>query len=250
MFWPDVIDLKQFYSSLLGQVACQSIRRSIREIWPSARGDVVLGIGFTTPYLLPYLDDAERTLACMPVQQGVIHWPHDRPNLTFLSDEGDLPFADNSINRVVLVHALENSEQVRRMIQEIWRVLTPTGRVLVVVPNRRGIWARSPKSPFAHGQPYTGFQLRNLLFDNSLTPLQQRKALFFPPVRWKFLLRYAQVMDGIGRKLFRMFGGVLVVEAEKQIYAPTKHAHAHARSRRQVFATAAKPVMSRQKSGL
>jgi len=245
MFWPDVIDLKQFYSSILGQVACQSIRRSIREIWPAAKGDVMLGIGFTTPYLLPFLEEAERTIACMPAQQGVIHWPNEKPNLTFLADEGDLPFVDNSVNRVLLVHGLENSEQVRRMMQEIWRVLTPTGRVLVVVPSRRGIWARSPKSPFANGQPYTIFQLRNLLFENSLTPLQQRKALFFLPTRWKFLLRYSQFMDSIGRKLFRMFGGVIVMEAEKQIYAPTKHANAHARSRRQVFAPAAKPVMSR-----
>lgn len=245
MFWPDVIDLKQFYSTHLGQIAQSSIHQSIREIWPAAEREVILGIGFTTPYLFSYLGKADRVLSCMPAPQGVIHWPNDRANLTILSDEGDLPFADNSINRVLVVHAVENSEQVRRMMQEIWRVLTPTGRVLVVAPSRRGIWARSPLSPFANGQPYTANQLRNLLFENSLTPLQTRSALFFLPTRWKFMLKSARFIDQLGRKLYRYFGGVILMEAEKQIYAPTKQAHALARQRKSSYATATKPVLGR-----
>ncbi len=244
MFWPDVIDLKEFYATALGEIACHSIRQSIRTIWPVAKGDVVLGIGFTHPYLLHGMEHAERVISCMPAPQGVIHWPNDRPNLTFLADEGELPLADNSINRVLVIHALENSEQVRRMMQEIWRVLTPTGRVLVVVPNRRGIWARSAISPFANGRPYTFQQLRDLLFDNSLTPLQTRSALFFMPTRWQFLLRSAKYLDRIGRFFYRYFGGVIVMEAEKQIYAPTKPLRVHHYAGRPLYAPAAKPALS------
>jgi SAM-dependent methyltransferase len=244
MFWPDVIDLKQFYATTLGEIACESIRSSIRQIWPAAKGDVVLGIGFTHPYLLHGMENAERVISCMPAPQGVIHWPLDRPNLTLLGDEGELPFADNSINRVLVVHALENSEQVRRMMQEVWRVLTPTGRVLVVVPNRRGIWARSALSPFANGRPYTFQQLRNLLFDNSLTPLQTRSALFFMPTRWKFLLRSAKYLDRLGRIFYRYFGGVILMEAEKQIYAPTKQVRVQKYSSARIYAPAAKPVLN------
>lgn len=245
MFWPDVINLKQFYATALGQIACESVRRGVRKLWPSVKGETVMGIGFPTPYLMPMLDSADQVIACMPAPQGIIHWPHDGEGKTFLSDEGELPLPDNSVNRVLLVHALENTEQRRRMIQEIWRVLTPTGRLLVIAPNRTGIWARSPSSPFAHGQPFTPFQLRNLLYDNSFTPLQHRMALFFFPSHSRFLLRSAKVMENTGKYLFRAFAGVILMEAEKQIYAPTKQA-ASSRMRGQIYAPAAKPVMTRE----
>ena len=48
---------------------------------------------------------------------------------------------------------------------EIWRVLSGNGRLLVIAPNRRGIWARFEHTPFGHGRPYTSSQLYRLLRD-------------------------------------------------------------------------------------
>lgn len=222
MFWPDVIELKSFYASAMGQVSCQALRRHIRALWPEARGETILGIGYATPYLLHYLDKSDLVVACMPAGQGVVHWPQGRENLSIIMDEAELPFPTGTVNRVLLVHALEHSEQTRRLLAEAHRVLTPSGRLLVIVPNRRGIWARSPASPFAQGQPFSVGQLKRLLGECRFTVLQTRQGLFFPPVNWRFILRSARVIDILGCAFFPAFGGIVLTEAEKQIYAPTK----------------------------
>lgn len=222
MFWPDVIELKSFYASVMGQVACQALRRHIRAIWPEAKGETLLGIGYATPYLLPYLDKSDLVVACMPAGQGVVHWPQGRDNLSIIMDEADLPFPTGTVNRLLLVHALEHSEQTRRLLAEAHRVLTPSGRLLVIAPNRRGIWARSPSSPFAHGQPFSVGQLKRLLNESRFTVLQTRTALFFPPANWRFILRSARFLEVIGTAFFPVFGGIILTEAEKQIYAPIK----------------------------
>ena len=46
----DVVDLREFYSRRLGIVARQMINRGIRERWPNAEGQRVLGIGYPTPW--------------------------------------------------------------------------------------------------------------------------------------------------------------------------------------------------------
>jgi SAM-dependent methyltransferase len=221
MFWPDVIALKEFYASPLGQITCLAVRKRIRSFWPSVKGDSILGLGFAPPYLQPFVDNAHSIFACMPAAQGVVHWPADARNLSLLSDEAQLPFADNSIQHALIVHALENSDHARQMMNELWRVLSPAGRVLVIVPNRRGIWARSPLSPFAHGQPFTSWQLRQLLSEHSFTPLSASSALFFPPSHRRTLLRSARFWETLGGQFFSGFGGVILMEAEKQIYAST-----------------------------
>jgi SAM-dependent methyltransferase len=220
MFWPDVIALKEFYATPLGRVACLAVGRRIRRLWPQGKGETILGLGFATPYLSAFAQEAQSIFACMPAGQGVIHWPPSARNLSLLSDEAELPFPDNSMNRVLVIHALENSEQVRQMMSEVWRVLSPAGRVIAIVPNRRGIWARSPGSPFAYGQPYTSGQFRRLLSEHSFTPLHSTAALFFPPSTRRYVLRSARFWESIGSQFFSGFGGVLLIEAEKQIYAP------------------------------
>lgn len=222
MFWPDVIELKSFYASATGQVACQAIRRSIRALWPEARGETVLGVGYATPYLLPFLDKSDLVVACMPAGQGVVHWPQGRQNLSIVMDEGELPFPSGTVNRLLLVHALEHTEHTRKLLAEAHRVLTPSGRLMVVVPNRRGIWARSPASPFAQGQPFSMGQLKRLLGECRFTLLNTRQTLYFPPVKWRFVLRSSHVINILGMSFFPAFGGVILAEAEKQIFAPTK----------------------------
>jgi SAM-dependent methyltransferase len=232
----DVVDLRDFYRGVLGQVARRMIRRAIRRVWPDLRGMRLLGIGYTTPFLPALSAATERTVAMMPATLGVLRWPDDGLNLVTLSDEGELPFADYSIDRVLLVHALETSEEVGAMLKEIWRVLAGGGRVLVVAPNRRGIWARLDRTPFGSGRPYTLSQLSQLLRDEQFTPVGSDTALFIPPATSRMMLRSAAAWERIGKRWFPTFAGVLMVEATKQIYA--KPVVARAPRRRFVYTPA------------
>ena len=216
--WTDVVDLRDFYGSSLGQMAQRLIRRQIRQLWPDVGGMRVLGLGFATPVLRPFLPEAERVVAVMPASQGVLPWPPEGPGLATLVDETDLPLPDRSMDRIVLIHALESAEQVRAMMREIWRVLADGGRLLVVAPNRRGIWARLERTPFGNGRPYTMGQLNRLLRDNMFTPVARGSALFLPPTSSRMALRMAPAIEGLGQRWFETFGGVIMVEAAKQIY--------------------------------
>jgi SAM-dependent methyltransferase len=232
----DVVDLRDFYRTGLGQVARRMIRNAIQRVWPDLRGMRLLGIGYPTPFLSALSAETERTVALMPASLGVLGWSPEGRNLVALADEGELPFADYSIDRVLLVHALETTEQVGPMLKEIWRVLAGGGRLLAVAPNRRGIWARLDRTPFGSGQPYTMYQLSRLLRDEQFTPVGSETALFIPPARKRMILRSAAAWERIGKRWFPTFAGVVLVEATKQIYA--KPAPAHALRRRLVYTPA------------
>lgn len=217
--WTDVVDLRDYYETNLGQVTRRLIRRKLRTMWPNVSGQSVLGLGYATPYLTSFRSEASRVVAAMPERQGVLHWPEDEKGLTTLVDELDLPFEDSSIDRIVLVHALEHAEQVRPLLREIWRVLVENGRVVVIAPNRRGVWARFEKTPFGHGLPYSSAQLSRLLRDNLFTPLVTTRALYVPPSGSRMVLSSALAWESICSRFLSRFGGVIMTEASKQIYA-------------------------------
>ncbi len=247
----DVVDLRDFYESRLGQLAYHVLRREVRQIWPDLTGQRVLGLGYAPPVLRQYRQEAERVLAFMPAQQGVLRWPYDGRNATALVDEGALPLADFSMDRVILMHALENTEQLRTMLDEAWRVLLGDGRLLVVVPNRRGVWARLERTPFGHGRPYSAGQLSRLLRNQMFLPMHTSHSLFFPPSRSRTLLAAAPAWERVGQRWFTRFGGLVVIEASKQQYATSKPVqHRRLRSRVVVpFPTGVRPPAGVRREG-
>ena len=107
--WSDVVDFNQFYRSRLGKAARGIVQAEIRAHWPDVKGMSVVGVGYATPYLKQFDGEATRLLAIMPAHQGVTHWPRGKPNRVALAEETSLPFDDMSIDRLLLVHAVENS---------------------------------------------------------------------------------------------------------------------------------------------
>lgn len=219
--WADVVDLRDFYATSLGRLARHMIRRRIRLMWPDTGEGSLLGLGYATPYLASFRAPGVRVIAVMPAARGVLRWPAEGPGLVSLADEAELPLPDLSMDRILLVHALEYSEQLRPMLREVWRVLADGGRLLVVAPNRRGLWARLERSPFGHGHPYTASQLQRLLRDNMFTPVRTGGALYLPPVRSRMLLATAAAWERIGDRWLGRVAGVVLVEAGKQLYAPS-----------------------------
>lgn len=216
---PDIIDLEQFYATSLGQVAQSLIASRINAAWPDVSDLRLLGVGYSTPYLDGFRDQAERVLAAMPESQGVIRWPRGESNLVVLSEEMELPLADNSVDRVLLAHSLENADQARPMLREIWRVMASNAELLIVVPNRRGLWARFEGTPFGSGQPFSPPQLVRLLRETMFLPYRTTTALFIPPVNWRYLLKAASGIEQLAQRWGGVVAGVLVVQAGKQIYA-------------------------------
>ncbi|HEX2727606.1 MAG TPA: class I SAM-dependent methyltransferase, partial [Beijerinckiaceae bacterium] len=192
----------------------------IEQFWDSARGLRLLGLGYAVPYLTTVRDGAERTLAFMPASQGVVNWPATGHSASALVDPLTMPLPDASIDRVLLVHALEMVESPSELLQEIWRILTPGGRVIVVAPNRRGLWARMDTTPFGHGQPYSRSQLKALMRQTMFSPEGWAETLYVPPLHSWLMLRTAVAWERFGIALSLPFAGLHVVEATKQLYRP------------------------------
>src|ERR1700692_1545548 len=151
----DVIDLRDFYSQRLGIVARRLINRGIRASWPNVGGQRLLGLGYPTPYLGLFREDSERCIAFMPAAQGVLKWPTARPALATLIDEFSMPLPDAAVDRILIVHALEMSDDPGRLLRAIWSALAAPAALSGVIPNRRGVWTRTDNTPFGHGRPYS-----------------------------------------------------------------------------------------------
>jgi SAM-dependent methyltransferase len=216
----DVNDLNGFYGTPLGEVSRRLIGRVLRARWESCRGLAILGLGYCGPYLDRFHDEAERVLVFMPAAQGVVPWPQTGRSASALVLSDMLPLPDACVDRVLIAHGLETAEHPSAVLEEIWRVLSPGGRAIVVVPSRRGVWARVDGTPFGHGQPYSRSQLRELLRDALFSPLFWSEALYAPPFRSTFFVNWAPAIERIGAAIGLPFAGVHVVEATKQVYRP------------------------------
>ena len=214
----DVVDLRNFYAQPLGAVARRFVGRGIRRRFADARGCSMVGIGYPTPYLGLFREEAERCLAFMPAAQGVVKWPSHRPGLAALVDELDLPLPDSTVDRILLVHALEMAQDPVTLLREVWRALAAGGRLLLVVPNRRGVWARLDTTPFGHGRPFSRSQITSLLREAWFTPAGWGEALYVPPVARGWFLRSAAAWERAGAAVASPFAGVHIVEATKQVY--------------------------------
>jgi SAM-dependent methyltransferase len=214
---PAVIDLRDFYNRPLGGMVRRLLTSRIRARWRSAQGAQLMGLGFAVPYIGMFRGEAARLGALMPASQGALAWPSTGKGHAVMVEEAMLPLADSSVDRLLGVHCLETSESVRALLREVWRVLTPEGRLLLVVPNRRGIWARLDTTPFGHGRPYSRGQLERLLTEALFTPLEWTSALYMPPLDRQWLVRWATAFERVGARLWPGFAGVIVVEARKEL---------------------------------
>lgn len=235
----DIVDLREFYNSTLGRLAEHSISMALAPLWPRLPDERLVGLGYTVPYLDRFRPDTERTFAFMPAGQGAVNWPVGELSATALVFEEELPLPDSSIDRLLMVHSLEFTENPRETLKEVWRVLAPGGRLVIVAPNRRGVWARMEHTPFGWGRPYSRRQLTTLLRETNFTPSASGEALFFPPSRVRTILGLRGSFERFGRTLWPAFSGVVLVEAQKRLYQGLPVA---VRASRRVFA----PVLAPQ----
>ena len=219
----DVLDLRNFYyRTALGRVAQRAIRERVVEMWPPMAGQTMVGFGFAVPLLRPYLAQSRRVIGLMPGPQGVMPWPAGEPNISLLCEDSEWPLATGFVDRLILMHGLETSDSSAAIMEESYRVLGPGGRALFIVPNRLGLWARGDGTPFGSGRPYSIGQMEAELKRHGFMPERAMTALFAPPSMGRFWLRTFAFWELVGRHAPWLAGGVLIVEASNQVYAPTR----------------------------
>ena len=176
--YDDVIALRDFYNTPLGQHVTGQMHPHITRFWQADTSCLNVMVGYGIGWVPPRAEnqgELTNLLSFMLARSGVIAWPDSEPRRSSLVDSHALPLPDVHVDRLLLAHALEFDAEPRRLLDECWRVLDGAGRLLVVVPNRRGLWAQLEHTPFGHGRPYSGRQLRQFFLEFLL--LGRRKFL-------------------------------------------------------------------------
>jgi len=215
----NVRDIESFYASRLGRAANNMVLRRLSTIWPDLTGRDVLGYGYCYPYVTPYLDTAKRTILAMPGPMGALAQRSPRGVMTCLTETMALPFEDGQFDNIVVAHGVEEAVMLQELLIELWRITRPEGRIIVIAPNRSGLWARSDKSPFGAGRPYSRGQLKAVLKDAGFIPTVWSGALYIPP--WRFMTgkTILNVTESFGETVWPGFSGLVLVEALKRLYA-------------------------------
>lgn len=214
----DVSELRDFYyRSALGRSVRSRLCQSVDALWGDAKGDALAGFGFASPLLRPFFDRFTHIVNLMPEGQGVMAWPNEADNVSVLCAEEAWPLIDASIDRMIILHAIENSESAALLLGELMRVLAPFGRALVIIPNRSGIWARREHTPFGFGRPFSMSQAEALFSRHGFEILRRFGALYAPPMRSRIGLRTQNLWEwGLGRKHKPLFAGALILEIAKR----------------------------------
>ncbi len=217
--YPDVVDLRGFYESETGGLARRLIRAGLRGLWPNVAGLTLAGFGFATPYLRPFREEARGGFALMPAPQGVTGWPAEEPNATALVEETALPLADDSVDRLLIVHALEHTGHAGAVLGEAWRVLAGNGRLVAAVPHRGGLWAMAQHNPFGYGFSFSSAHIRRLLSHSRFQVERVARCGFVPPFLRGLPPASVEWVERFGARLVPALAGMLLVEASKQVYA-------------------------------
>ena len=217
----DIISLRTFYNSPLGREVQKTILPIIEEKKLFVQGQISAGFGYSLPYfpVREHWPASGDFFALMPSKIGSYCWPDKDHNLTILVQEDMLPLGCSTIDNFLLVHLLEFAADTHSVLQEIWRVLLPHGRVVLIVPNRLGLWAQCSDTPFGHGFSYYRLQIQKLLQDCGFKICDFQEGLKFSPFNRS---THGFAMDVYGKmrtKFFPNMGGVLVIEAQKDIYS-------------------------------
>lgn len=240
--WFDITHVRAFYDKPLGQLVAQLLAAHLASYWPrhkpppkteqkpqNANPERIIGLGYALPFLETLWPQAE-LFAFMPPRLGSMVWTHTGTNTgthtgtvgnrACLMDESALPLADNSVDRILLLHMVEFAADPKALLGEVWRVLAPGGRVLLVVPNRYGVWAHSQHTPWSGGNRFSKRQIRRLLDKAEFVSLNWQACFLAPPAALHLTMRHARYAERAARHFAPALCGLLLVEATKQVYAP------------------------------
>ncbi len=218
--------LEEFYASPLGGAARDMAARRLESLWPDLAGRNVLGYGYAWPYLAPYETGTNRVVLAMPEGQGAIAHQGRRGVATVLTQGKALPFSDAVFDRILAIHAVEEAETTSATLAELYRVLAPEGRIVIICANRSGMWARADSLPFGAGRPYSRRQLNAALRRAKFTPTVGANALYIPPIRAFTRTGIVRGAERFGETVWPGFSGLVLVEAIKRLYAPSDVGHA------------------------
>jgi SAM-dependent methyltransferase len=207
--------LRDWYTSPLGRQLEAVERAALDDLLPGLFGYHLLQVGAscTTPLA-----------GQSPIHHRVvIDDDPTAPSCAVAAGATQLPVASDSVDVVLLHHALEFAADPRQALREVERVLIPEGVVVIVGFNPYSSWgARGWVRRRQGDAPWCGHflsqpRLRDWLALLGFDTLHNRNLFYRPPLRRPGLLRRTALLESWGTRWWRPFGGIYVVVARKRV---------------------------------
>ena len=137
-----------------------------------------------------------------------------------------LPFEANSLDLVVLPHALERSQDPHQTLRECERVLRPEGRLVILGLNPASLWGlRQNLGRLGSGRlflPQSGdfigyWRLRDWLRLLSFEVDSARFGAYCPPLRSEAWLHRWRWTESVGSRWWPVLGAVYFITAVKRV---------------------------------
>ena len=216
----DVGKIDAFYNSTRGQMVARLLNKELLKIWTPSNKTSNLVVGF--PSIFP--ERSAMFPVLMPSEIGGMPWESENVVYSALIDSTSWPLESDSVDYVLITHALEFILDKNGFLLEASRVLRSAGKLIMIVPHRGGLWSRAETTPFGHGTPFSKRQIFSLLKNTGLNPEKCTRSLFLPPFVDKLPRVFSNQVEVFGERVLPLLGGVLIVEANKLVYAePNKN---------------------------
>ncbi len=168
-----------------------------------------------------------------PLKPGVPdHGPgsHGDPKTTVVFDFAALPFPANSLDLIVMPHALEYNVDPHAALREVERVLVPEGRVIISGLNPASLWGLRQRRARLYQRlgvgelflPPSGefigyWRMRDWLRLLSFEVETGRFGCYRPAVRSEKWLKRFDWMDRVGERSWPILGAVYFLVAVKKV---------------------------------
>lgn len=145
--------------------------------------------------------------------------------IVVVQDFEDLPFASNSIDLIVLPHALEFAKEPHQVLREVERVLIPEGRVIISGFNPYSLWGlrqfagRLNENYFLpqEGEFISMPRMKDWLKLLNMEVSNGYLGCYSPPCETEKWLQRFSFMENAGERWWPYLGAVYVVQAIKRV---------------------------------
>ncbi len=158
-----------------------------------------------------------------PAGQKILFSPAYRPGTKgAVANNEELPLATDSIDVVVVHHALDFTQDSHKLLREVTRVVRPGGHLLILGFNPYSSWGLWKLFKRKIHVPWRGrFISRRRVSDwLKLLDLHIESVQFglhFLPLKFSRLLRHAQGMEKMGNRFNSHLGGAYAILCTKQV---------------------------------
>jgi SAM-dependent methyltransferase len=212
--------MDMWFRTLPGALVVDMELKELDRFLPSIPGDVAIQIG--GPCNLRLLQKSRMRYVYYCSDQPA--WMGDGKRIQCQFNE--LPFEENSVNLVVLSHALSFTQAPIELLEEVYRILKPGGQLILFGFNRWSWWSFSRQSRKRKGYPWGGsfhsiWRVKKWLSSLGYGIVLNRSFFFLPPIKKRPQARVVNLCEVLGQVFIPKMGAVHLIYAQKKVAGST-----------------------------